>query len=178
MRSSANTRFTNRVRTIFFVVLLVSIVCGLSFYFFSWQPPKSFVFASMLILFPVSIMHQSIQALLSTTELKDVSSSETHRLRHTASHRVRSIRYAMFFYVAGAIVLGVYIGVGGAASFVAATIAASVIFGLIAAAFYSAWIATHDLEEVSGFKSIIQERANGKSAYEAFNKKIADAKKS
>lgn len=177
MSSRLPIKFTNNPRTVFFIVLVVSAVYFGIFWWLEWQPPKTFTFAIACILYPIAAMQKSRESLKSSTEMKDVSTDEMTRLRYISSKRSANILNTILFYIVGATLTALFIA-ANIEHDKALMIGASLIIGLLTSAIYSTYAAHIESDEVSDFKSKIQERANRKAQQEAFVKKITEASKS
>lgn len=177
MNSRANIKLTNNLRTVFLIVLFASTIAYLIFTVFGWTPPKTFTFAIACILYPITTMQKSRESLKSAAEMKDISTEEMARLRYISSARAKNILHTIIFYIISASLTAIL----SASSFGSphvATIAASFIIGILTAAIYSTYVAYLESDEVSDFKSKIQERINRKISQDAFNKRLVEASKS
>ncbi|MBF7696649.1 hypothetical protein [Acinetobacter rathckeae] len=120
---------------------------------------------------PIAILFQSMNALNSTGEIKDITGSESRRLDFILNTRSKMTRNSMLFYIALAFICGflLWLKVDSKISF-------SLILGLLVTSVLSIAGAIQDNIETSQFKRRIQARTNAKTESDRIMKKLKDPK--
>ncbi|MDC5279924.1 MULTISPECIES: hypothetical protein [Acinetobacter calcoaceticus/baumannii complex] len=151
-------RFTNNIRTIFFIVLIISCLAFYIFQYFNIKPPISFLFFTMAMAAPITALGVSLNGMLSIKKVKDISSSERRRLVYIANRKARDLKVCIIFYTIFAIAANVINSFQIDDSIrLYITVA---MLGMIVAAIYSVIISFSDNKQLSDFEAFLQDRAN------------------
>ena len=168
--NEVKSRFTNNIRTIFFIVLVVACFTFMILKRSEINLPTSYIFFSLAMAAPITALGVNLNGLLAIKKVKDISSSERRRLMHIANSKALKLKQCIIFYIVAVIVLTVSNAFG--LSDVAKMYATSAMIGLIGAAIYSVIISFNDNKKISDFEAVLQDRANS----EAMKIKFQEAK--
>lgn len=172
MENPVKRIFVNSFHSIAITVAIVGIVCFFILKHFDLTLSKdSLTWCLTFIMAPIAILFQSMNALNSTGEIKDLTSSESRRLDYILSVRGRMTRNSILFYVVFVFIAGslIWLKIDTKISF-------SLIIGLLVTGALSIAGAIQDNLEASQFKRKIQSRANEKIEAERILKKLKDSK--
>ena len=132
---------------------------------------ESLAWCLTFIMAPIAILFQSMNALNSTGEIKDLTNSESQRLDFILGERGKMTRDSILFYVIAAFIAGSLIWLK-----LDARMTFSIILALLVTGALSIAGAIQDNMEASQFKRKIQARANEKIESERILKKLKDSK--
>ncbi|WP_335954835.1 hypothetical protein [Acinetobacter guillouiae] len=156
--NQAKIHFTNNIRTIFFIVLVISCLAFYILKYFSVKPPVSFLFFTMALAAPITALGVSLNGILGVKKIKDISSSERRRLIYIANRKAQSLKISIIFYTISVILINVANSFELNESFKLYVTAS--MFGLIAAAIYSVVVSLTDNKQLTDFEALLQDRAS------------------
>ncbi|MCG7222010.1 hypothetical protein [Acinetobacter sp. AG3] len=172
METPVKRIFVNSFHSIAISVAIVGVVSFFILKHFNLNLSKeSLTWCLTFIMAPIAILFQSMNALNTTGEIKDLTSSESRRLDFILSTRGKMTRNSILFYVVFAFIAGslLWLKIDTKISF-------SLILGLLITGALSIAGAIQDNLEASQFKRVIQSRASEKVEAERILKKLKDSK--
>ncbi|MDC4556228.1 hypothetical protein OHV56_17235 [Acinetobacter baumannii] len=172
METPVKRIFVNSFHSIAITVAIIGVLSFFILRHFNISLSKeSLTWCLTFIMAPIAILFQSMNALNSTGEIKDLTSSESKRIDHILITRGRMTRNSILFYVVFAFVAGALLWLK-----VDTKISFSLILGLLITGSLSIAGAIQDNLEASQFKRKIQARANEKVEADRILKKLKDSK--
>lgn len=164
--NEVKSRFTNNIRTIIFIVIVISCLTFFILKRFDITTPATYLFFSLGMTAPITALGINLNGLLTIKKVKDISSFERRRLISIANRKAFNLKNCIIFYTVAVIIVNVANSFG--LNNTAKMYTASMMIGLIMSAIYSVIISFNDNKKLSDFEAMLQDRANSEAMVTKF----------